>query len=388
MIVNDSKSVIAQLRQMVTEMLNSKTSADASHHLESEALKLINELDVRQNKLKNQNDELVLAHSTAQQGLDKYLSLFDFAPVGYFILSKEGSIIQANRTGAEMIGKTRSNVLNYQFGFVLSAETRKTFALFLGKMFYTNAKESCLGIVEIEGLNPRHVQFTGAADDTGEKCFISMLDITEQKKMEEEMRKISKNLSSIVDESVDIIWSLFLPDMKVNYVSQSVERIYGRTVRSFNENPMLWAEIVHPDDKEISQASWTQWVKEGSTVRECRIVRPDGGIVWIIDKCKTVYDDKGTPIRVDGFVRDITDRKNVEHERDQLNEKLLSALEKIKTLEGIIPICSKCKKIRDDKGYWEQVETYMYQHSDANLSHGFCPHCLEKHYPGYRMNSE
>lgn len=56
------------------------------------------------------------------------------------------------------------------------------------------------------------------------------------------------------------------------------------------------------------------------------------------------------------------------------------ALEQIKTLRGIIPICACCKKIRDDKGYWNQVEVYVSQHSDAEFSHGLCPECFEKAY--------
>lgn len=63
------------------------------------------------------------------------------------------------------------------------------------------------------------------------------------------------------------------------------------------------------------------------------------------------------------------------------NEKLSKALAEIKTLQGIIPICMYCKKIRDDVGAWNQVEKYVSEHSGAQFSHGICPECLEKHYP-------
>jgi phosphoserine phosphatase RsbU/P len=72
--------------------------------------------------------------------------------------------------------------------------------------------------------------------------------------------------------------------------------------------------------------------------------------------------------------------------RDALVEKnreLQQALETIKTLEGIIPICSFCKKIRDDEGYWNLVEAYIAKHSNAEFSHGICPDCLAKYYPGF-----
>ena len=61
--------------------------------------------------------------------------------------------------------------------------------------------------------------------------------------------------------------------------------------------------------------------------------------------------------------------------------ELSRALEEVKTLQGILPICSFCKKIRDDQGYWSQVEAYVTRHSGAQFSHSICPECMKKHYP-------
>ena len=85
--------------------------------------------------------------------------------------------------------------------------------------------------------------------------------------------------------------------------------------------------------------------------------------------------------RVFGVVQDITTRKRVEGERETLILQLQSAIEHIKTLKGIVPICASCKKIRDDKGYWQQVEAYLARHTDVRFSHGICPECMQKHYP-------
>ena len=68
---------------------------------------------------------------------------------------------------------------------------------------------------------------------------------------------------------------------------------------------------------------------------------------------------------------------------EERNKELQKAMAQIKTLSGLIPICSSCKKIRDDKGYWNQLETYIHEHSDADFSHGICPECIEKLYPEY-----
>lgn len=81
--------------------------------------------------------------------------------------------------------------------------------------------------------------------------------------------------------------------------------------------------------------------------------------------------------------RDITNRRQIEEGREKLIRELRVALENIKTLKGLLPICSSCKNIRDDKGYWNQIETYIASHSEAEFSHGLCPLCMEKLYPGF-----
>ena len=68
-------------------------------------------------------------------------------------------------------------------------------------------------------------------------------------------------------------------------------------------------------------------------------------------------------------------------EKDELIAKLQNALDKVKFLSGLLPICSSCKKIRDDKGYWQQIESYIREHSEAQFSHGICPDCVKKLYP-------
>lgn len=70
-------------------------------------------------------------------------------------------------------------------------------------------------------------------------------------------------------------------------------------------------------------------------------------------------------------------------EREELIRELQEALSKVKQLSGLLPICAGCKKIRDDKGYWQQIESYIHQHSEAEFSHGICPECAQKYYAEY-----
>ena len=75
--------------------------------------------------------------------------------------------------------------------------------------------------------------------------------------------------------------------------------------------------------------------------------------------------------------------QQTEKEREKLISELQEALAKVKTLSGLPPICASCKKIRDDKGYWNQIESYIGKHSDAQFSHGICPDCARRLYPEF-----
>ena len=68
-------------------------------------------------------------------------------------------------------------------------------------------------------------------------------------------------------------------------------------------------------------------------------------------------------------------------------QELTDALTQVKTLSGLLPICASCKKIRNDNGYWEAVETYISEHSDADFTHGICPECVQRLYPEYSLKA-
>ncbi|MBN1308506.1 MAG: hypothetical protein JXA18_11345 [Chitinispirillaceae bacterium] len=80
---------------------------------------------------------------------------------------------------------------------------------------------------------------------------------------------------------------------------------------------------------------------------------------------------------------DITERKNAEHDRITLIDELKRALEEVETLRGLLPICASCKKIRDDKGYWNHIEVYFSSHARVDFTHTLCPDCIRHLYPEY-----
>ncbi len=93
-----------------------------------------------------------------------------------------------------------------------------------------------------------------------------------------------------------------------------------------------------------------------------------------------IKNNDGTIVRFVHISKDVTARVNLEKGREELVRELQTALAEIKTLKGLITICCSCKNIRNAGGYWEQVESYLSRHSEAEFTHGICPHCIKKLY--------
>lgn len=102
---------------------------------------------------------------------------------------------------------------------------------------------------------------------------------------------------------------------------------------------------------------------------------------WLQCKGRVVRTLTGRPIKLAGICTDISERKRAEKEREILIHQLQATLDKVKTLTGLLPICASCKKVRDDQGYWHQVEEYLQEHASVNFTHGLCPQCAHMLYP-------
>ncbi len=197
---NDPASELSKLRQKAEMRLN--PSGTASPLSEANSQKLIHELQVHQIELEVQNEELLQAISATEDAV----SLYDFAPVGYFTLSPAGEIIRLNFNGAQMLGKDRSGIINSNFQFFISNDTRPGFNVFIGKVFQSKVKESCEVTLSVEGNKLLYVQLNGITTESGEHCLLTAIDITERRKTEEAQRQSQIFLNSIIENSPNILW--------------------------------------------------------------------------------------------------------------------------------------------------------------------------------------
>jgi len=174
---------------------------------------------------------------------------------------------------------------------------------------------------------------------------------------------------------------LLSTDMKVHQFNQEAEQVFGWKREDILLQDFLEALVPPPEVGRVMGA--LEQTLGGEVVRdlESPMLARDGRRLTLHWNCAPLEDASGQALGIIISGQDISERKLAETERERLIAELTAALAQIKTLSGLLPICAHCKKIRDDSGYWRQIETYVEQHSLAEFSHGLCPDCAQKHYP-------
>ncbi|MRR35633.1 PAS domain S-box protein [bacterium] len=178
---------------------------------------------------------------------------------------------------------------------------------------------------------------------------------------------------ALVEQSPIMIWRAGT-DALCNYFNERWLQFRGRTIEQEAGNG--WAEGVHPDDFDRCLRIFLDGFNNREIFEmEYRLLRHDGAYRWIFDRGVPFHDDHGAFAGYIGSCIDVTSRVEAQ-------EALRKATEmEIFRLKGLLPICCSCKKIKNGKGYWEQVEVYLREHSDAEFSHGLCPECRQVLYP-------
>ena len=177
---------------------------------------------------------------------------------------------------------------------------------------------------------------------------------------------------ALVEQAPILIWRA-RTDGLCDYFNERWLAFRGRSLDEEFGNG--WAEGVHPDDLDRCLKIYLENFSARRVFEmEYRLRRHDGAYRWIFDRGVPFYADSGEFAGYIGSCVDVT-------ERVEAQEGLKAAQEaEIRSLKGLLPICMSCKKIKDDEGYWNQLEVYISSHSQADFSHGLCPECAVNMY--------
>ncbi len=204
-------------------------------------------------------------------------------------------------------------------------------------------------------------------------------EIVERHLIESKLRESEKKYRLIFENVPVGIFEIDLVKNRLISVNETLCEYCGYTQQEFlTMNPL---ELLTLDSRALFIERFSA-LSKGRDIQpsvEYDIVKKDGGIIHTLFNMDYIWNG---PMLVGArcIAHDISDRILKETEREKLIQKLQSALEEIQTLKGILPICSECKKIRDDDGYWKRLEAYIEEHSQASFSHSLCPKCTKNYY--------
>ncbi len=148
-----------------------------------------------------------------------------------------------------------------------------------------------------------------------------------------------------------------------------------------------WSVIVEKSKSKVLESEFTYFLQIGISSLLAMVVALC--LVYLSEKYRQVVAFRTLTAELatanERLMTEIAERKRIEEEREKLIKDLQEALTKVKLLSGMLPICSSCKKVRDDRGYWNQIEVYIRDHSEAEFTHGLCPECFKKLYPNMSL---
>ena len=332
---------------------------------------------------------------------ENYRLLIDNSPIGILVYSPEGKVIMGNKQArlsletseyqmaGRLAGKNRWTVISPE-GNPLAPDEHP-----INKAIRQNApvNDMTCGVVLPESgkVSWFIVNVYPQWDQSGRMLRVieSFIDITLRRNAVMALAQNEAKYRFLTEKISDVVWTTDL-DMRLTYLSPSSmtalgyspEEMLEKTPDQFmtdesRENLMkALRKNVNPDHT-LSEAP------EKFISYETANYHKNGDIVWFDNVASSIRDDSGKLIGYHGVSRNITGQKKAAMEKEKLIEELKKALVDVKTLTGMLPICSHCKKIRDDQGYWNQLEGYITEHSDALFSHCICPDCAEKLYAKY-----
>lgn len=208
------------------------------------------------------------------------------------------------------------------------------------------------------------------------------------KPIKDKLKELEGQNRLLTDNLVDAVWVVNAGNLICEYITPSISRISGYAAKELINKPITDRLVPKSLRKalvllETALDDYESGNRGGTRTVEVELIHKNGGTYWA-ELRAALMEETGSPIKIVGVIRDITAKKIAERQLEEQNRKLAEALaekeqllEEVKVLQGLLPICGACKRIRDDAGKWWPLDLYVEEHTDAGLTHTVCPDCKD-----------
>ena len=347
-----------------------------------------------------------LAEAAVQSSEENYRKLIEDIPIGIVVRSPDGQVLISNSIARQYAGVLEEHIWNQMYQVGNLKYLREDGTVLPPEEYPSNlaiARNTAINNLIYGMVHPEigevHWFLTSAQpqwDQEGKlvRVIVSLIDVTARKKAEDALEKSEAKYRFLTEGMSDIVWTMNR-NLMFTYLSPSVEAALGMTadeaIRRGADNIMTAESMANARaavDQLLTLERQNPKGPAKTVTFEAAYHHCNGSLVWLENIIRAVTDEQGEVTGVHGVSRNITEIREAAVEREKLIARLKKALSEVKVLSGMLPICTSCKKIRDDKGYWKQIESYISEHSDALFSHSICPDCAEKLYPYYKPKKD
>ncbi len=281
---------------------------------------------------------------------------------------KTGEFIEVNPAFYEKLGFTPNETIGKRASKIvrMDAEFREKTLRKLKKQGNLKNEET---IIYTKNGTPLNVLLSSEIIEIGGRKhnFTNAVDITDHRQAEKALKESEEKFRAIFEQAAVGVALTSTSTGKLIQINRKYCDIVGYSEEELRN--LTFQELTHPDDLQADSDKMQDLI-EGRIhdfSMEKRYLAPDGSTIWIDLTVSPMWKIGDPPTFHIAVIEDITKRKLMETE--------------VRTLSGLLPICASCKNIRDDKGYWNQIESYIHKHSEAEFSHSICPECAKKLYP-------
>ncbi len=315
--------------------------------------------------LQNRRDRIEAEHK------DKLIkAILETSSDGILLLDAKGEILSSNAGFQKMVSQREEVIAGLNLHDFIAKSAQDVFVINDGKFdLKLKGKDDTILYVylRIQSLYKGN-KLSG--------YIATISDITERKKSEEALKQNEERYRDLFDNA-PIGYIEVDKEGRITAVNNAELKLLGYTFEEMI-GKYIWDFGLETAKKKISDILGGNGYPAKGLERD--FMRKDGSLVPVLIDDVLLKDKSGGIIGLRCVHRDIREIKQAKEEKDKLIQELRDALSKVRTLSGMLPICSHCKKIRDDKGYWNQIESYIREHSEAEFSHGMCPECADKLY--------